>query len=693
MGTTIFYNYKLKRTRCAEEVFAKMTKAIKKKGVTKRWKCELCDGVIFLDFGDGRSETFVLNLKEKSGEGFCKVAFDTSDDEEIREKAMDTFLDMLYSLRTSFSSFDITDDYEYSKQYFDSKKYKIKLRELKASERERLDRLYNSGYHNHEELLLGIMAEDLGLPQDFDWTKDIPDKFKKFSEFDFPNIFEWYLSETCTYKGRKPMKFTGCDLSTESFSVLAFAEGMYQLMFETYCSVELFSYNSFGEKHAQIKKFFINKFIGEFIRSDEYKRCELSYRFLLSAIECLGFTFVGKKNAAIIPRKEKTPLPYTAEQVIKLRVLNEQEEKIAKSIYEFYEKNKNQRSYVDNFTRSTIMRDLIVVTNKKYKEYYNPLAFSYNNNVGAIKKWLDCDSVEPTQKDYLNLNIFETWLLDTASYGGKRLIDMSREEYLSDEVQHAVGGYVLSVCYLDLFKSKGFVDAFRRKYGDAFFCIYEEYILPIMAAKSYSERCTTAYRFILTLYDYFGFTKVGLKPETEKKRRAEAKKARDEQTERDKLPKLEGHHCSLSPCMFERSNVFFAINEGGVSKGLGIAISVYGLENDDVYFSDIQLEYALNETPRKVIPLNMKKRKKPDGGWELYWEDKDFILPEKIDPNLWICSEKYYDETDKRIFGVRFTPHGDQSKQLDISVTFIPLEYPDGKYEWCVRERYNSNRA
>lgn len=95
MGTTIFFSYKLKRTRRAEEVYMKMTKAIKKKGVTRLWKCELCEDVIFLDFGDNRSETFVLDLKEKSGEGFCKVAFDMNDDEEIREKAMDTLLIIL----------------------------------------------------------------------------------------------------------------------------------------------------------------------------------------------------------------------------------------------------------------------------------------------------------------------------------------------------------------------------------------------------------------------------------------------------------------------------------------------------------------------------------------------------------------------------------------------------------------------
>ena len=121
------------------------------------------------------------------------------------------------------------------------------------------------------------------------------------------------------------MDFSGCYLSTESFSVFALAEGLYQLMFETYCSTELFAYNSFGEKQAQMTKFFSDKFISEFMGSDEYKRFELSYRFLLSAIECLGFTFVGKENTVIIPRKEKSPLPYTAEQVIKLRELNEQE--------------------------------------------------------------------------------------------------------------------------------------------------------------------------------------------------------------------------------------------------------------------------------------------------------------------------------------------------------------------------------
>lgn len=134
---------------------------------------------------------------------------------------------------------------------------------------------------------------------------------------------------------------------------------------------------------------------------------------------------------------------------------------------------------------------------------------------------------------------------------------------------------------------------------------------------------------ILTLYDYFGFTKVGLKPETEKERRTEAKKARDEQAERDKLPKLEGHYESLSPCRFEKDNVHFAINCGGVSKGLGIVLSVYELESDEVYFTDIQLEYALNETPRKVIPLNIKKEKSLTEAGNFTGRTKILFCPKK----------------------------------------------------------------
>lgn len=38
---TIFYAIKLKRTKTPIEVFEKMQKAVKKKGVTKKWICDI----------------------------------------------------------------------------------------------------------------------------------------------------------------------------------------------------------------------------------------------------------------------------------------------------------------------------------------------------------------------------------------------------------------------------------------------------------------------------------------------------------------------------------------------------------------------------------------------------------------------------------------------------------------------------
>ncbi len=64
MSDTIFYELKLKRGRRPLEVFEKMAKTVKQRGVTKKWsyKIDEQNGIFSIDFGDGESESFVLFL-------------------------------------------------------------------------------------------------------------------------------------------------------------------------------------------------------------------------------------------------------------------------------------------------------------------------------------------------------------------------------------------------------------------------------------------------------------------------------------------------------------------------------------------------------------------------------------------------------------------------------------------------------
>ena len=75
MSDTIFYSLKLKRNKTPEQVFEKIKKAVKTKGATAKWSVSTEDQSLWIDFGDGASETFCLVFNNKEAGGACKVAF------------------------------------------------------------------------------------------------------------------------------------------------------------------------------------------------------------------------------------------------------------------------------------------------------------------------------------------------------------------------------------------------------------------------------------------------------------------------------------------------------------------------------------------------------------------------------------------------------------------------------------------
>ncbi len=156
-------------------------------------------------------------------------------------------------------------------------------------------------------------------------------------------------------------------------------------------------------------------------------------------------------------------------------------------------------------------------------------------------------------------------------------------------------------------------------------------------------------------------------------------------------PKLSFVSPSLMPCEIGKDQCYFVVNTGGKTKGVAIAFSGSYVEQEELRFRDVRLEYALDRSPRKTIPLSLEKKQTQTGQWVYYAELPEFSIREGVKEGLsW---KRKMDEEWKREFGVRFTPEGNPRKLLDITVHFIPLKNPEGQCGWCSWHQYGSKRA
>ncbi len=295
---TIFYSGKIKKTCTPKEVFEKMIKGIKKKGPTKLWSYVLFENKICIDFGDGESETFILEFINNEFEVICKISFEP---QEESTSEFISLMDILYSIRNMLSKYEIWDDFGFCKDYIESKKVKIKLRELNDFEKERIKTIFESGITDYKLLLLRMIGEDLKLPEGAEFA-DYFDPYiqnstaKNFGDC-YPHvpILENWLYLTCEYLNRGRIKnIDKCeykDFSGLSFSVFAFCAGIAEQFFDP------FGYNAAGVKHAQVRIFFREKINLMFEKcTSEFEKCLLAYQVYFSVLDFLGFSFIGLED-------------------------------------------------------------------------------------------------------------------------------------------------------------------------------------------------------------------------------------------------------------------------------------------------------------------------------------------------------------------------------------------------------------
>lgn len=151
--------------------------------------------------------------------------------------------------------------------------------------------------------------------------------------------------------------------------------------------------------------------------------------------------------------------------------------------------------------------------------------------------------------------------------------------------------------------------------------------------------------------------------------------------------KLVPHTYSCMPCFLGKPSVVNGINVGGESRGLSVYFLGPYVENDEITFSDTCfVKWKNNRT--EPVPFALTKVQLSDGQWAYYYHDPGFRIPPKVDDRL-PMSKRMRVESERSII-VRFVPHGNATKLLDITVALVPDKNPEGQTGWNVWHRWGS---
>lgn len=145
--------------------------------------------------------------------------------------------------------------------------------------------------------------------------------------------------------------------------------------------------------------------------------------------------------------------------------------------------------------------------------------------------------------------------------------------------------------------------------------------------------------------------------------------------------KLVPHFRSCMPCVLDKPSVVDGINVGGESRGLSVYFIGPYVEHDEITFSNVCFVKWKNGRTES-IPFDLTKVQLPDGQWAYYYHDPGFRIPAKVDDRL-PMSKRMRVENERSII-VRFVPHGNPGKLLDITVALVPDKNPEGQTSWNV---------
>lgn len=151
-------------------------------------------------------------------------------------------------------------------------------------------------------------------------------------------------------------------------------------------------------------------------------------------------------------------------------------------------------------------------------------------------------------------------------------------------------------------------------------------------------------------------------------------------------PRLVPLMYSLMPCELEQPGLVDAVNTGRASKGLTVFFVGDYVEHDEITFSDVCWAKWKNEVIEET-PIKLSKGQLTDGRWVYYYHDPGLRIPTKADERL------PWSRQMERSIMVRFVPHGNPRKILDITVVLVPDDNPAGQTVWNVWHQFGSKAA
>lgn len=155
-------------------------------------------------------------------------------------------------------------------------------------------------------------------------------------------------------------------------------------------------------------------------------------------------------------------------------------------------------------------------------------------------------------------------------------------------------------------------------------------------------------------------------------------------------PKLVFRSEELMPCFLDKPSIVSVMNEGGASKGLSVYFVGPYVEHEEITFSDVCFVKWKNGHT-EAVPIELKKVQLADGQWVYYYHDPDYKIMPEVDDRLPLS--KRIEAVNQHSITVRFVPHGNPRKILDITVVFCPDKNPEGQVGWNSWHVFGSKKA
>ncbi|MBR5371043.1 MAG: hypothetical protein IK130_02405 [Oscillospiraceae bacterium] len=283
----------LKRGYSVESVFTQFEKTAGKSKLSKGWKIMQTDSTVTVDFGDGTQFTLLFNGKFFDGD--CPTEHDS--EEPIDKKSADyQKMKMLYSLKSVCKEYSVTDEGTAWFRYLESMKYKAYFRHLTEDEMARVKTLYDRGANTPEKLLATVVYDDLKL-KSVEEYRTLGKMESVFSGYDSMGArWEQWVIRTCLFKGKRPKTCwaESGGMDPLSFAVVGLSACVKEMWTLTKEPDHIFSTRGvFGAPHGILRRMLYDDFVPAVKQADDFEKCVLAYRTFVSAVDYVGFQFVG----------------------------------------------------------------------------------------------------------------------------------------------------------------------------------------------------------------------------------------------------------------------------------------------------------------------------------------------------------------------------------------------------------------